>query len=89
MTNHSSCSCQSGTPYTQCCQPLHTGQVKALKAEQLMRSRYSAFVLGKIEYLIATLHPDKRQTDDHQTLKKNYRTDLMAWLTHHQASPSS
>jgi SEC-C motif-containing protein len=78
MTNHSSCSCQSGTPYTQCCQPLHTGQVKALKAEQLMRSRYSAFVLGKIEYLIATLHPDKRQTDDHQTLKKTI--EQTSWL---------
>jgi len=29
-----------------------------------MRSRYSAYCLDKIDYLINTLHPDKRQGDD-------------------------
>ncbi len=39
------CPCDSGTPYNQCCQPLHEG-VAATTAEALMRSRYSAYVLG-------------------------------------------
>jgi len=29
-----------------------------------MRSRYSAFVLGNIDYLLATLHPDYHQKDE-------------------------
>ncbi len=31
-----------------------------LDAERLMRSRYSAFVLGLEDYLLATWHPDTR-----------------------------
>ena len=40
--------------YQQCCQPLHAGQQQAATAEQLMRSRYSAFALQQIDYLIQT-----------------------------------
>lgn len=32
----------------------------ATTAEQLMRSRYSAFVLHDVSYLLATWHPDTR-----------------------------
>ena len=46
--------------YAACCQPwhkgLHAGQ-PAPDAEALMRSRYSAFVLGLADYLRATWHP--------------------------------
>lgn len=44
------CPCGSQKTYIQCCQPLHLGQAP-LSAEQLMRSRYCAFVLGAIDYL--------------------------------------
>ncbi len=47
------CPCGRGI-YQQCCQPLHNGQQQALTAEQLMRSRYSAFALQQIDYLIQT-----------------------------------
>ena len=46
--------------YTQCCQPLHTGQQLATTAEQLMRSRYSAFVLQNIDYIVATTLPSQQ-----------------------------
>jgi len=39
------CPCGSGTAYAACCEPMHQG-APALTAEALMRSRYSAFVLG-------------------------------------------
>ena len=32
-------------------------------AESLMRSRYSAFVLGRLDYLLATWHASTRPTD--------------------------
>lgn len=65
--NDASCPCLSGQDYQHCCAPLHQGS-SANNAEQLMRARYSAFYLGKVAYLIATLHPDSKQADDEQVL---------------------
>jgi len=56
--------------YQACCQPLHQGKLIASSAEQLMCSRYSAFVLKNSAYLIATLHPSKREHDDDIVLKQ-------------------
>ena len=42
-----------------CCGPYHAGQ-SVPDAESLMRSRYSAFVLGNVTYLLATWHPSTR-----------------------------
>ena len=72
-----SCPCLSGQDYRKCCAPLHEGHI-ASNAEQLMRSRYSAFYMGKVDYLIATLHPNSRQADDEQTLKQTIRNTQ--WL---------
>jgi len=72
------CPCKSNKPYNSCCQPLHDGDVVANSAEQLMCSRYSAFVLKNISYLIATLHPSKREEDDELVLKKTM--DETQWL---------
>ena len=55
------CPCESGNPYSTCCQPYHQGLV-APTAEALMRSRYTAFALGLENYLLDTWHPDTRPT---------------------------
>ena len=49
-----SCPCGTGKEYSSCCEPLHKGTLKAETAEQLMRSRYSAFAKHEIDYVIAT-----------------------------------
>jgi len=59
------CPCGGGA-YGSCCGPLIAGEQLALTAEQLMRSRYSAFALGAsdpeaIEHLLRT-HPETGQT---------------------------
>ncbi|MBE0439473.1 MAG: YchJ family protein [Gammaproteobacteria bacterium] len=72
------CPCSSGSSYSSCCQPLHDGIVTAASAEQLMRSRYSAFCLKKAPYLIATLHPDYRSADDEQSLAELF--EQTQWL---------
>ena len=46
--------------YHQCCAPLHTQAQFAATAEQLMRSRYSAFVLQNIDYIVATTLPSQQ-----------------------------
>lgn len=54
--DQSPCPCGGGA-YRSCCGPLHRGNQRAKTAEQLMRSRYSAFARGEIDYLLAT-HPE-------------------------------
>ncbi|MEE9963456.1 MAG: YchJ family protein [Propionicimonas sp.] len=54
------CPCGSGFSYGDCCGRLHDGEAFAATAEQLMRSRYSAFALGDAAYLEETWHPDTR-----------------------------
>ena len=46
-----------------CCGRWIDAGTAAPDAESLMRSRYTAFVLGRPEYLIATWHPSHRQAD--------------------------
>jgi SEC-C motif domain protein len=55
-----SCPCGLGLAYDDCCGRLHRGAVSAATAEQLMRSRYSAFVVGDAAYLLRTWHPSTR-----------------------------
>jgi SEC-C motif-containing protein len=50
------CPCGSGRLLEACCGRLHAGE-PAADAESLMRSRYSAYVLGAEDYLRATWHP--------------------------------
>lgn len=40
--------------------PFHYGRAKPETAEQLMRSRYSAYFFRLADYLIATTHPSTR-----------------------------
>lgn len=53
------CPCGTGKPYGDCCGRLHDGIV-ADSAEALMRSRYSAYVLDREDYLLQTWHPRTR-----------------------------
>lgn len=60
MQKNDSCPCGSGLQYSDCCEPAIKGLQKPMTAEELMRSRYSAYVKTEIEYLINTTHPGKR-----------------------------
>jgi SEC-C motif domain protein len=53
------CPCGSGRAYDACCGRLHAGE-PAADPETLMRSRYSAYVMGQEDYLLATWHPATR-----------------------------
>lgn len=53
--------CHCGGPsWDECCGPLLSGTALAATAERLMRSRYSAFVVGDGDYLWRTWHPRTR-----------------------------
>ena len=53
------CECGSGRKYVDCCGRWHAGE-PAPDAQALMRSRYTAFVRGLGDYILATWHPSKR-----------------------------
>jgi len=50
------CYCKSGLEFSECCEPILRVQQVAPSALSLMRSRYSAYCLGDVNYLQATTH---------------------------------
>ena len=54
------CFCGSGVLFGHCCGPIIRGERRAASAEQLMRSRYTAYVLQDREYLLSSWHPRTR-----------------------------
>ena len=60
MSRRQACPCNPLIDYRDCCAHLHLGEASASSAEQLMRSRYSAFVLGLWDYVYATWHISTR-----------------------------
>lgn len=50
-------------PYADCCGPYLDHDTPAPDAEALMRSRYTAFVLGRLDYLRTSWHPSTRPTE--------------------------
>ncbi len=64
ISDDASCPCGSGRVYGECCAPILSGALQALTTVALMRSRYSAYVVGQIDYLATSLHPQYRQDLD-------------------------
>lgn len=50
------CPCNSGKLYRECCAPFHQGK-EAGNAVALMRSRYSAYAMNNVDYIVRTTHP--------------------------------
>ena len=70
------CYCGEAKPFYDCCEPLINGKKTAQTAEQLMRSRYSAYVVVDVKYLIATTY---------LTQQKNFdEADIRAWAVANQ-----
>lgn len=53
------CPCSPDRKYAACCAPLHAG-APAPDAAALMRSRYSAYALGRHDYVLDTWHASTR-----------------------------
>ena len=54
------CPCESGQAYTVCCGAFIDNGALPATAERLMRSRYSAYVLAREDYLLRTWHGSTR-----------------------------
>jgi SEC-C motif domain protein len=54
------CPCGTGKNFDRCCEPYLAGKALPETAEQLMRSRYTAFTRADMEYIKNTLAPEAR-----------------------------
>ena len=66
------CYCSNKITYAQCCEPIINGVRMAETAEQLMRSRYTAFVLQREVYLQKTWHLSRRPSQVSFNPKQNW-----------------
>ena len=55
------CSCGSNIIRKDCCELIIKKRKVALTPEELMRSRYVAYTISDIDYLIETTHPTQRK----------------------------
>ncbi|WP_265521557.1 YchJ family protein [Oerskovia flava] len=60
LADDARCPCLSGDLYGVCCRRFVSRAKDAPTAEALMRSRYTAFVTGDADYLLASWHPSTR-----------------------------
>ncbi|MEN8255291.1 MAG: YchJ family metal-binding protein [Verrucomicrobiota bacterium] len=81
MMKFDKCPCGSGVGFKDCCGGIVSGQRTALTAEQLMRSRYTAYVAKKVDYLVQTTHPSSRTDDLADSIRKWMRQ--VEWLKLH------
>ena len=58
------CPCGSGAAFAACCEPIISGTRESETAEELMRARYSAFVTGAIDFIVASTHTRSRKEID-------------------------
>jgi SEC-C motif domain protein len=68
--NSMNCPCTSGKQYLECCGIYHQGKDRPPTAEALMRSRYSAYAVGEIEYLLKTIPLLERKHFDLKAAKQ-------------------
>jgi SEC-C motif-containing protein len=62
------CPCSSEKEFEACCRPYINGTENAPTAEALMRSRYTAFATGAVEYIGQTIAPDKKKDFDEKSV---------------------
>lgn len=74
MNSEQKCPCGSGDLFSNCCAPIIQNQGKAETAEQLMRSRYTAFTLADNKYLMESWAPETRPGE------MNTEDDAIQWI---------
>ncbi|AXH10992.1 hypothetical protein CP960_10730 [Malaciobacter halophilus] len=75
---NSKCICGSDKKYKKCCKELHDGK-PAKTALELMRSRYSAFALCKVDYIIKTTH---YENPEFTLNKKRWQNDIFNFCSY-------
>ncbi len=79
--DRSLCPCKSKREYRDCCRRFHRKTKVPETAEELMRSRYSAYFFRLVDYLVETTHPDTREKGLKASLAKMIHQPTWRFLT--------
>ena len=82
INNSNLCPCGSKTPFDECCAPVIDNKATANTPEELMRSRYTAYVLGESAYLLQSWDIDYRPKSI--TIENNIQWLYLEILDTHQ-----
>lgn len=72
------CYCDSKKEFEKCCKGYLNSALTPATPEQLMRSRYCAYVLGNGKYIVKTTAKDQRCEDDADLIKEYSKSVI--WL---------
>jgi len=72
------CYCKSQKPFNECCEPFLAHAKKPATPEELMRSRYSAYVLADAAYIVATATPEQNSSEELELIKEYAKS--IEWL---------
>ena len=64
------CICGNEKTFDECCGSIINNQKKATTAEELMRSRYSAYVQGNGKYLVLSTKKENQYQDDIELIEE-------------------
>ncbi|WP_318347307.1 YchJ family protein [Aquipluma nitroreducens] len=64
------CPCGSGQVFANCCEAIISGKKDALTAQELMRSRYTAFTQANIDYLMRSHSIKTRPIKERKSIEK-------------------
>ena len=64
------CPCCSEQPFAECCEPVLRGQRQAATASELMRSRYTAYATGEIDWIVESQIPEGREYTDRKATEE-------------------
>jgi len=72
------CPCGSNRPYLACCELIINAKKEAVTCEELMRSRYVAFTIANVDYLMLSHHYKTREIKQIKSIKK--WTESVQWM---------
>jgi SEC-C motif-containing protein len=78
---HNLCPCGSGLTYADCCEPIISGKRDAVTAQELMRSRYTAFTQANVDYLMRSHSIKTRPVKERKSIEKWAKSVVWMGLT--------
>ena len=70
MTMNKLCPCGSNRPFHECCDLIISAKREAATCQELMRSRYVAFTLANVDYLMRSHHSETRPVGKKNSIRK-------------------
>jgi SEC-C motif domain protein len=76
------CNCGSGIQYRSCCKILHDGNLSGKSPEAIVRSRFTAFSLGLLDYITKTTHPENIEyvSADKTSKRKTWERSIRQYM---------